>query len=100
MANARPSILGPFFENRSEPELINYYLEHEIEILSHHETNAYQEVKYLALRKYKYLASIMEIEPKTHSSWYQLLIGITAYLNAPAMQKKTTCNFDPGMFDI
>ena len=88
MANTRPSILGPFFEDKSEPELIDYYMEHEIEIISHHETVAYQEVKYIALRKYKYLASIMEIEPKTHSSWYQLLIGITTYLNASAMQKK------------
>ena len=69
-------------------ELINYYLDHETEILSVHETNAYQEVKYLALRKYKYLASIMEIEPRTHISWYQLLVGITTYLNAPATQKQ------------
>ena len=88
MANTRPSILGPFFEDKSEPELIDYYMENEIEIISHHETVAYQEVKYIALRKYKYLASIMEIEPKTHSSWYQLLIGITTYLNASAMKKK------------
>ena len=88
MANTRPSILGPFFEDKSEPELIDYYMEHEIEIISHQDTVAYQEVKYIALRKYKYLASIMEIEPKTNSSWYQLLIGITTYLNASAMKKK------------